>query len=210
MLAWPILFKAACAAGIVTLTPGPGLLAFLTLGASQGRRDGAYFLAGHLAGDISWAIAALITLVGAQLVAPWVFDILALFCGCYLLYLGLRALLARRSPEGQQRRIERPLLRGLTFGLSNPKSYPVTLAVFAGLLANAIGGLTLAETPVLLLACLAGFLTADVILAYVVGLAGVQTFYRRYQAIIVRLTGLMFIAFAVNALLLFARSVMAG
>lgn len=51
MLAWSILFNAACAAAIVTLTPGPGMLAFLTLGAAQGRRDGAYFLAGHLAGD---------------------------------------------------------------------------------------------------------------------------------------------------------------
>jgi threonine/homoserine/homoserine lactone efflux protein len=206
MLAWSILFNAACAAAIVTLTPGPGMLAFLTLGAAQGRRDGAYFLAGHLAGDISWAIAALVTLVGAQMVAPWVFDTLALFCGVYLLYLGLRALLSRRSGEGQRQRIDRPLLRGLTFGLSNPKSYPVTLAVFTGLLANAINGLTLRETPTLLLACLAGFLTADLILAYVVGLAGVQRLYRRYEAGIVRLTGLMFIGFAINALLLFFRS----
>ncbi|MET1027284.1 MAG: hypothetical protein ABWY00_08965, partial [Dongiaceae bacterium] len=51
MLPWLTLMNAAMAAAIVTLTPGPGMLAFLTLGAAQGRRDGAWFLAGHLAGD---------------------------------------------------------------------------------------------------------------------------------------------------------------
>ncbi len=206
MLSWLTLIDAAAAAAIVTLTPGPGMLAFLTLGAAQGRRDGAWFLAGHLAGDITWSIAALVSLIGAQMVAGWVFKVLTLFCGAYLLYLGLRALLVRRGNAGSGKlRIERPLMRGLTFGLSNPKSYPVTLAVFAGLLAGALQGLTLAQAPVLLLACLLGFLSADVLLTYVVGLRAVQSFYRRYEGWILRLTGLLFIGFAVNALLLFFR-----
>lgn len=206
MLPWVTLMNAALAAAIVTLTPGPGMLAFLTLGAAQGRRDGAWFLAGHLAGDITWTIAALISLIGAQMISGWVFKVLTLFCGLYLLYLGLRALLARRRQgDGTAVRVTRPLMRGVTFGLSNPKSYPVTLAVFTGLLAGALEGLTLQQAPLLLLACLGGFLSADVFLAYVVGLSPVQRFYRRHEKWIVRLTGLMFIGFAVNALTIWLR-----
>ncbi|MET1026685.1 MAG: LysE family translocator, partial [Dongiaceae bacterium] len=75
--------------------------------------------------DITWSVAALVSLIGAQMVAGWVFKVLTLFCAVYLLYLGLRALLARRGSAGNgPLRIERPLMRGLTFGLSIPRAIP--------------------------------------------------------------------------------------
>ncbi|MET1026686.1 MAG: hypothetical protein ABWY00_05940 [Dongiaceae bacterium] len=79
----------------------------------------------------------------------------------------------------------------------------MTLAVFTGLLAGALESLTLAQAPILLAACLAGFLSADILLTYVVGLRAVQSLYRRYERWILRLTGVLFIGFAVNALFLF-------
>ncbi|HZT19324.1 MAG TPA: LysE family translocator [Dongiaceae bacterium] len=200
-LAPGLLADAAVAGAIVVLTPGPAVIAFLGIGAAQGRREGAKFLIGHLAGDLLWSVLALVALVGAKLVAPWVFNALATFCGLYLAYLGARSLLARRKGKGTDAlRPRRPLLRGLAFGLSNPKSYPVTLAVFTALLAGQLADFTLLQAPPLLASCFAGFIAADLLLVWLVGIGPVRRFYRRHEIWIIRATGLMFLGFAANAL----------
>jgi threonine/homoserine/homoserine lactone efflux protein len=198
----PLLLANAAIAGlIVVLTPGPAVIAFLGIGAAQGRRAGALFLAGHLAGDLFWSILSLVALVGARLVAPWVLNALASFCGIYLAYLGLRSLLARRERAGQPViQARRPLVRGLAFGLSNPKSYPVTLAVFTALLAGQLGQFTLDQAPPVLASCFVGFILADAILVWLVGIGPVRRFYGRYEIWIIRATGAMFLGFAANTL----------
>jgi threonine/homoserine/homoserine lactone efflux protein len=196
-----LLVNAAIAGAIVVLTPGPAVLAFLGIGAAQGRKAGAVFLMGHLAGDLLWSTLALIAIVGARLVSAWVFAGLAAFCGCYLAYLGGRNLLARHDAAGRPNlSVRRPLLRGLAFGLSNPKSYPVTLAVFTALLAGQLSHFTLDQAPSLLASCFAGFLAADAILVWLVGIGALRRFYRRHEIWILRATGLMFIGFAANTL----------
>ncbi len=197
-----LLLSAAVAGAIVVLTPGPAVLAFLGIGAGQGRLAGACFLIGHLAGDLMWSVLALVAIVGTQLVTPWLFQLVALFCGGYLLWLGTRAVLARRSADGTGTVMaaRRPLARGLVFGLSNPKSYPVTLSVFTALLAGKLDQLTPATAPLLLAACFAGFLVADAILVWLVGIGPVRRFYRANEIWILRLTGVLFIGFAVNTL----------
>src|SRR5262249_15995313 len=115
-----LLANAAVAGAIVVLSPGPGVIALPGIGAAPGRREGAKFLIGHLGGDLLWSTLALVALVGAKLVAPWIFNALATFCGIYLTWLGLRSLLARRSASGvAMMQSRRPLLRGVAFGLSN-------------------------------------------------------------------------------------------
>jgi len=196
-----LLVNAALAGAIVVLTPGPAVIAFLGIGAAQGRRQGAKFLIGHLAGDLLWSVLALVALVGAKLVAPWVFNALATFCGLYLAYLGTRSLLARRGSVGAGTLgSRRPLLRGVAFGLSNPKSYPVTLAVYAALLAGHLADFTLAQAPILLVSCFAGFIAADLVLIWFVGVGVVRRLYRRHEIWIIRATGVMFLGFSVNAL----------
>ena len=196
-----LLVSAAVAGAVVVLTPGPAVLAFLGIGAAQGRIAGAFFLVGHLVGDLVWTILALVALVGARLVSPWVFHGLAVFCGLYLFWLGFRALTARRTPEGRvDIAVKRPLARGLMFGLSNPKSYPVTLSVFTALLASDLGALTVGNAPLFLAACFAGFLVADLVLIWLVGIGLVRKLYRRHELLIVRATGVLFIGFAVNTL----------
>jgi len=201
MLATSLLLSAALAGAIVVLTPGPAVLAFLGIGAAQGRMAGASFLFGHLVGDLVWSTLALVALVGAKLVSPWVFNALALFCGAYLFWLGFRAVTAKRSATGGvDLSVRRPLGRGLVFGLSNPKSYPVTLSVFTALLAGDLDALTIANAPIFLAACLFGFLAADAVLIWLVGMGVVRRFYRRHELWIVRATGVLFIGFAVNTL----------
>lgn len=198
-----ILFSAALAGALVVLTPGPGVLAVLGIGAAQGRRAGAGFLFGHLAGDLLWAILALVALVWASLLSPDFFRVLAMACALYLGWLGLRALLVKREALGSAGgalRVERPWIRGLLFGLSNPKSYPVTLSIFAALLGGSLDKLTPGNAPLLLAACFVGFFLADLILIWLVGLAALRALYRRHELWVLRGTGLMFIGFAFGTL----------
>jgi threonine/homoserine/homoserine lactone efflux protein len=195
-----VLAAAAMAGAIYTLTPGPGVLAVLGIGAAQGRIAGAGFLLGHLIGDLLWAWLALVAIIGAKVIDPIVFDLLALVCGAYLFWLGIRALLARRRSEGEIDLLMRhPLRRGVIFGLTNPKSYPVAVAMFTALLASQAGALTWGDAPLLLGAALAGFLTADVILVWLVGLRTLRRLYLRRELWIVRVTGALFIGFATHA-----------
>jgi threonine/homoserine/homoserine lactone efflux protein len=196
-----ILMAAAMAGAIVVLTPGPAVLALLGIGAAQGRRAGAGFLVGHLVGDTLWAMLALTALIGARVIAPVVFQTLAVICGAYLLYLGARAVLVRRDATGQvSTSVRRPLHRGLMFGITNPKSYPVTLSVFTALLAGNLESLTVANAPLLLGAVFVGFLVADAILIWLVGTPPLRRLYRAGEIWIVRATGVMFIGFAVTTL----------
>lgn len=197
-----VLLSAAIAGAIVVLTPGPAVLALIGIGAAQGRRAGAAFILGHLAGDLMWSTLALAALVGTRFLPPWALQALATFCGLYLLWLGGRAALARRRAGALFATASaRPLLRGLIFGLSNPKSYPVTLSVFTALLADQLGSLTPGSAPLLLASCFAGFLLADAVLIWLVGTETLRRLYRRHELLLVRLTGLLFIGFAVNTLL---------
>ncbi|KZD12777.1 LysE family translocator [Oceanibaculum pacificum] len=198
----PAMLIAALAAGVVYIvTPGPAVLALLGIGAEQGRRAGAAFLGGHLVGDLLWTFLALLAIIGARVIDPLVFDLLGIACGLYLFYLGLRAVLVRRTDTGAlDSQVRHPLRRGMIFGVTNPKGYPVALAMFAALLANYGAALSWDSLPPLMLAAFLGFLLGDLILVWIVGLSGVRRLYRRYDVWIVRVTGLMFIGFALNAL----------
>ncbi len=183
-----------------TLTPGPGFLALLGIGARQGRQAGAFFLLGHFAGDILWAALALVAVVGAREIGTLVFDLLGLACAAYLAQIGWRALTARRGADGEiAPPVSRPLLNGLAFGLTNPKAYPVAVASFTALLSGAGAALSWAAIPPLLAAACAGFVLADGILIALAGAATVRRLYRRHDIWITRGSGLLFLGFAVNA-----------
>jgi threonine/homoserine/homoserine lactone efflux protein len=198
-MSWGLLLASATAGAAYTLTPGPGFLALLGVGAAQGRRAGAGFILGHFAGDVLWSTLALLAIIGARAVGGTVFALLGLVCGAYLGWLGVRTLRARPAEAGGAA-ARRPLLRGLAFGLTNPKSYPVALATFTALLGAQAASLAWSALPPLLAAACVGFLAADVLLVVLAGAAGVRWAYRRHEVVILRLSGLVFLAFAAAAL----------
>ena len=61
---------------------------------------------------------------------------LGLACGIYLCWLGVRGQPREAGADGRTVETTRPMLRGLAFGLSNPKAYPVAVAMFTALLAG--------------------------------------------------------------------------
>lgn len=193
---------AALAGAAMTLTPGPAFLAVLGIGAGQGRSAGLKFLLGHFAGDILWATLALVAIIGSASLGSLTFDLLGLACGAYLLWLGWRAVTARRQADGSvsASHVAQPFLRGLAFGVTNPKGYPVAVAIFTALLAAQSAELTWDGLPGLLAASAIGFLAADLVLVGVIGAAPVRRLYRRHELWITRLSGLLFLGFGLQAL----------
>jgi threonine/homoserine/homoserine lactone efflux protein len=196
-----LLLASALSGAGYKLAPGPAFLALLGIGASRGRRAGAQFLCGHFVGDVLWASLSLTAVIGARTIGTWFFDLLGLGCGVYLCWLGLRAATARRGVDGLVAADPtRPVLRGVAFGLSNPKAYPVAVAMFTALLARYASALDArAFVPLLAAACI-GFVAADAVLLTVIGARVVRRFYRRHSLWVTRASGVLFIAFGVHAM----------
>jgi threonine efflux protein len=196
-----LLLASALSGAAYTLAPGPAFLALLGIGASRGRRAGALFLAGHFVGDVLWASLSLTAIIGARSIGTLFFDVLGLICGAYLCWLGIRSATAKRGADGMTwTEPRRPLLCGLAFGLSNPKAYPVAVAMFTALLTRYAGALDWsAFTPLLAAAC-GGFVAADTILVTIIGAGVVRRFYRRHALWVTRVSGIVFLGFGAHAL----------
>jgi threonine/homoserine/homoserine lactone efflux protein len=196
-----LLLASATAGAAYTLAPGPAFLALLGIGAGSGRRSGALFVAGHFVGDIAWATLALVAIIGAKTIGTTIFNVLDAVCGVYLCWLGYRAVTARRLDDGSTSFVPRePLRRGLAFGLSNPKAYPVAVAMFTALLAEHAVALDWSALPALLGAACVGFITSDVILITIIGAGPVRRWYRRHALWITRASGVIFLGFGIQAI----------
>ncbi|MEB0043288.1 MULTISPECIES: LysE family translocator [unclassified Pseudomonas] len=198
----PSLLLAVLASGFIYgITPGPGVLAVFGIGAAQGRRAGAAFLSGHLLGDVVWCSTALVAIVGARVIGSTAFDVLGVLSGLYLFWLGLRALSAKRSHNDQPQSVARqPFWHGVTFGLTNPKAYPVAVATFTALISSRAELLNWSMLPAMILLSFIGGIAAYAIVVAIVGARHVRAVYVRHEVAITRVCGIMFIGFAINAL----------
>ena len=202
-----LLLASAVAGAAYTLAPGPAFLALLGIGAGSGRRAGAWFLAGHFAGDVLWAMLALVAIIGTRTMGTTIFRVLDLVCGAYLCWLGYRAVTTRRLDDGSTAFVPRyPFRRGLAFGLSNPKAYPVAVAMFTALLAEHAASLNWAALPPLLAAACTGFVIADIILVSVIGAGPVRRWYRRHALWVTRASGIIFLGFGLQAIVSYQRA----
>jgi len=196
-----ILFASAVAAYLYVVSPGPAFLALFALAASKGRAAGAWFICGHLVGDVTWGGLAVGAIVGANRLGATLFELLGAGCGLYLVYLGARAVMTRKDSAPRTIGARRPLATGLAFGLTNPKAYPVALAMFSAIVAPYVAQLRVEDTPQLLGAAFAGFLAADATLIFAAGLPAVRRFFLAHGVVVTRVVGLMFIAFGAKSLL---------
>jgi len=194
-----LLIATSGAAYLYVISPGPAFLAMFTLTAAKGRPAGARFVGGHLAGDTLWGALAVAAIVGANRLGPTLFQMLGLGCGLYLMWLGWCALTVKGQAKPEPIGAGRPLATGLIFGLTNPKAYPVALAMFSAIVTPYADGLSLADSPKLLSAAFAGFLAADTTLVFAAGLGPVRRFFLGHGAAITRVVGLIFIAFGARS-----------
>ena len=195
-----ILVATLVAAYLYVVTPGPAFLALFTLAASRGRVSGAWFIIGHLIGDVTWGALAVAAIVGANRIGPALFELLGLVCGLYLVYLGWRAVTTRKDMAPRTIGATRSLATGMAFGLTNPKSYPVALAMFSAIVVPTIGALKMADAPQMFVAAFAGFLIADATLIFAAGLPAVRKFFLTHGVAVTRVVGVIFILFGARSI----------
>jgi threonine/homoserine/homoserine lactone efflux protein len=133
----PLAFLAVAAA--VTLTPGPAFALLLQTAAAHGRRVALANIAGNSIGVLIWGCLSALGVSALIAANHLAYDALRITGAGFLLYLGVRALLARGSPSAvsvsqsrtpdpnQSRRAAR---KGLVNCLANPKLAVFFIALF--------------------------------------------------------------------------------
>ena len=201
MIDQKILFASAVAAYLYVISPGPAFLALFTLAASKGRASGAWFICGHLVGDVTWGSACgrgdprrqpaggdPVRTVGRRLRA---LSHLSRRAGGDDAQ-GRAAAHDRRAPPAGDRARLRP-------------HQPQGLSGRAGDVLRDRRALCRRASPQptrrrLLVAAFAGFLAADATLIFAAGLPAVRRFFLTHGVIVTRVVGLIFIAFGAKSL----------
>jgi threonine/homoserine/homoserine lactone efflux protein len=195
-----LLLAAAAAGFIYIVTPGPAFLALFALVASEGRGAGIRFVGGHLVGDILWGTLALAAIIGVSRLGPALFETLGLICGAYLIWLGAMAIMTREGSPGFVIAPARALATGVLFGLTNPKAYPVSLAMFTALTARYAADMSWDQAPALMAAALVGFLLGDAVLVGWAGLPAIRRFFLRHGLWVTRIVGVTFVLFGAKSI----------
>ncbi len=117
------------ALAIAAIAPGPNLMAVASTALGAGRNRAAMIAAGVATGTLVWAFTASLGLTAIFTAYPWTMDALRIVGGLYLIYLGLRALLAAKRGTASSIRHDgadltaiRAWRRGLAVIAANPKA----------------------------------------------------------------------------------------
>ncbi|MEM7615766.1 MAG: LysE family translocator [Pseudomonadota bacterium] len=129
---------------LAQVSPGPNLMAVSACAMGSGRGAGVLTAAGIASGAFIWALL-FITGLGALLAAvPEALIAMKLLGGGYLMYLGVRALLASRRADaryvaGPTQSLSRAYWTGVMVVLTNPKAMAMWFAVSSYLAATGSG-----------------------------------------------------------------------
>lgn len=124
--AWPLMAAFILASLALALTPGPAVIYVVTRTLAQGRRAGLASVAGVALGNLGNAIGAAIGLAALFAISSLAFTVVKYAGAAYLVYLGIRALLAPAADPAQARlgatRLGRIFRDGFVVALLNPKT----------------------------------------------------------------------------------------
>jgi threonine/homoserine/homoserine lactone efflux protein len=199
-MTFSLVFATMFAGFLYSVIPGPAVLLVFSLAAQHGRAMGAKFLIGHMAGDVTWSALAFASIIGVSQTGPLLFDILGTGCGLYLIYLGIKAIRAKSIGEAPVLRGHRPYRAGFLFGFTNPKAYPVAVAVFTALIARYTLELTWSSVPLMGLSAWIGIVLGYVVTLFWAGLPFVRRFFLTHGVIVTRVIGATFVLFGLKSL----------
>jgi threonine/homoserine/homoserine lactone efflux protein len=115
-----------CVAALALLAiPGPAVLYIVVQSAEQGRRVGLASVAGIHLGTLVHVAAATAGLSALIVASALAFSIVKYAGAAYLIYLGVRKLLERSSPERRQQEAQpfrRAFIQGIVVNVLNPKT----------------------------------------------------------------------------------------
>jgi threonine/homoserine/homoserine lactone efflux protein len=109
--------------------------------------------------------------------------------------MGWRALTWKADGRARPAQSTNSLRTGLILGVTNPKSYPVFIALFGAVFSQFGTQLSWSLLPPLVLSAALGFVVADALLLLIAGLPLIRTRFMRYQRFVHRGIGLAFLVF---------------
>ena len=123
---WSSLGLFVIAALVLLLTPGPAVLYIVTRSIDQGRRAGLVSVAGVHVGTLAHIFAAAAGISALLAASATAFSVVKYLGGAYLVYIGVRRLLDRRSlvaaSPGEPKQLSRAFLDGVIVNVLNPKT----------------------------------------------------------------------------------------
>lgn len=146
------------------ILPGPDFVAVVRLSMGRGTRAGLLTTVGIAAGHGLYATLSLLGLSALLLQFEWLTWVLRLLGGSYLVFLGIRLLLSKRTDgetaTAREARGGNPLLFGFLITLTNPKGIVLFASVFATAVTPA--------TPGWLMALMVGLVMASTLSWYAI------------------------------------------
>jgi threonine/homoserine/homoserine lactone efflux protein len=198
----------AIVAALITLTPGLDTLLVIRTSLRSGRRSGLFATLGVCSGIFLWAVASAVGVSALLLASSLAFGVLRLAGAAYLLYLGVRMWWSRRSlaldlEPGPALGPLAACRAGLLTNLLNPKAGAMYVSLLPQFLPHGAAALPTA----LLLAAVHNAETALWLSTLVFGVEHLRRWLRRgaVRRAIDRVTGLIFVAFALRLTLETAR-----
>lgn len=113
---------------LVAVTPGPAFVGISQISARHGVRSGLAAVAGLLLSAWIYCAAVLSGLTILFQIAPWLYLVLKVAGGAYLIWIGIQFLRAGKSPEAAcangagKLSLAASFRKGLVIGLTNPKA----------------------------------------------------------------------------------------
>jgi threonine/homoserine/homoserine lactone efflux protein len=186
---------------VLVAIPGPSVMLVVKSTILRGRSSAMLVAFGVLCGDLVWGAAAVGGITALIVASGPAFEALRLAGAAYLIYLGLRLLLARAERQAQDanapppaRRSQRAFVEGLLCELSNPKS----LIVFTSVIPQFLPAHPPAAEVALfaLLFAVLGFVSLSI---YAAALAATRRVVRgRLTDRLLRASGALLIAFGID------------
>jgi threonine/homoserine/homoserine lactone efflux protein len=155
----------ASIAGAITLgaiSPGPSFLVVARAAVARSRFDALAAALGMGVGGVLFALAALLGLHVVLIAVPWLYLVLKLAGGAYLIYIGYAMWRGARKPvhlDDAANGHPRTFWLGLLTQVSNPKTAVVYASVFAALLPPDIPFAAALIVPAMIFAIEAGWYT---------------------------------------------------
>jgi RhtB (resistance to homoserine/threonine) family protein len=129
---------------VAVITPGPNLFITLQTSVKGSRLAGLFVVLGTCTGTIIWSIAGYFGIAYLFNTFPWIYTILKVIGGSYIIYLGVISIISSRKysakshiPEESSQYKYKGYWKGLITNLSNPKTAMFITSLFASVLPKA-------------------------------------------------------------------------
>ena len=131
-----ILYKIAIFWIIAVVTPGPNFILTINSSFMYGKKKSLFSVLGITSGTSIWALSGYLGVSVLFLIAPWIYRIIKTIGALYLIYLGIKKLLAKQQTKYiQNQTMNFSVLyhykKGLLVNLSNPKTAIFISSLFA-------------------------------------------------------------------------------